>query len=135
MLTAVRSSGLALLGPPARDVLEPIPRDHLVRAIVDELPSLLGDLEGDERNVILTLARMWLTLATGEIRSKDAAADWALERLAMEHRPVLARARAIYLGEESERWDDLRAGIDPHVTHVVAQIRREAAAPPRDAGP
>ncbi|MGK5694567.1 aminoglycoside adenylyltransferase domain-containing protein [Streptomyces sp. URMC 128] len=31
----------------------------------------------------------------------------ALDRLPAEHRPALARARAVYLGEETERWDDL----------------------------
>ena len=73
-----------------------------------DFDALLADLGGDTRNVILTLARIWSTVARGDIRSKDAAADWALDRLPGEHRPVLARARAIYLGHEEERWDDLR---------------------------
>jgi streptomycin 3"-adenylyltransferase len=133
LLTAVRSSARPLVGPPAHEVLEPVPREHLVRAMLDELPALLGDLEGDERNVVLTLARMWVTVATGEIRSKDAAAEWALERLPAEHRPVLERARAIYLGIEEERWDDLREAIRPHVAHVEAEIRRQAASPAPDA--
>jgi broad specificity phosphatase PhoE len=61
-------------------------------------------------------------LATGEIRTKDGAADWVLARLPAEHRPVLARARAIYLGEQDERWDDLRDRLQPFVDHLLAEI-------------
>ena len=60
----------------------------------------------------------------GVIRSKDAAADWVLERLPEEHRPVLARARANYLGEEAERWDDLLPRVRPHVDCVMHEIER-----------
>ncbi len=122
LITMVLHADTALFGPPPADLLDPVPQVDLVRAIVDDVDSLLGDLDTDTRNVILTLARIWSTVATGVIRSKDAAADWALERLPPEQRPVLARARAIYLGEEEERWDDLGPRIRPHVDHVTAEI-------------
>ena len=32
----------------------------------DALPSLAAGLDGDPRNVLLTLARMWRTVATGD---------------------------------------------------------------------
>ena len=43
--------------------------------MLDGVPSLMADLADDTRNVLLTLARIWTTVATGEIRSKDEAAD------------------------------------------------------------
>jgi streptomycin 3"-adenylyltransferase len=92
---------------------------------VDEV---MPGLEDDTRNSVLTLARIWLTIDTGEIGSKDGAADWALERLPPEHREVLTRARAIYLGEEDDRWDDLRSSVPPFADHVVAEIDRLRAA-------
>ena len=58
---------------------------------------------------------------------KDAAADWAIVRLPDEHRRVLARACAVYVGEEQERWDDLEQRIRPHADYVVAEIERIAA--------
>ncbi len=91
------------------------------------IPGLLDDLEGDTRNVLLTLARVWTTLATGRIRSKDAAADWALARLPDEHRPVLAHARQLYLDRRysEESWSPtLRARVRPHADHVLAEIDR-----------
>jgi predicted nucleotidyltransferase len=113
-----------IVGPPPAELLDPVPPADLRRAMTDELRPLLDDLETDTRNVVLTLARIWTTLATGEIRSKDGAARWALDRLPAEHRPVLARARAVYLGEEAETWDDLRAQIHPHVDFVLGRIRQ-----------
>lgn len=116
-----------LCGPSPREVLDPVPHQDLRQAIVAGVPELLGELLDDTRNVLLTLARVWTTLATGVIRSKDAAAAWALGRLPAEHRAVLAHARAGYLGEEEERWDDLRPRLRPHVDYVVGEIDRLAA--------
>ena len=113
-----------LFGRPPAEVLDPIPAADVRRAMLDVIPSLLADLEGDERNVVLTFARIWTTLATGIIRSKDAAAHWALPRLPPEHRPVLAHARASYLGETAEEWGELMPRVRPHVDHVITEIER-----------
>ena len=123
LITIVRLGARTLFGPPPADVLDPVPRADLDRAMLDGIPDLLADLEPDTRNVILTLARIWMTVATGEIRSKDAAADWSLERLPAGHRAVLVRARAMYLGAEPEVWDGLMRSVRPHADYVVQQIR------------
>jgi len=86
------------------------------------IPDLMADLDSDTRNVILTLARVWATLATGEILPKDAAAEWVMARLPAGHEPVLARARAIYLGDAPEQWDDLQPLVALFVEHVVRAI-------------
>ena len=91
--------------------------------MVGDLESLLDDLEPDTRNVLLTLARIWCTLATGEIRAKDAAAAWALERLPEEHRPALAHARACYLGAEDDRWEELGDDMGTLAERMLAEIR------------
>lgn len=126
LLTMVLLGNRALFGPPPAEVLDLVPRDDLIRAITAGIPGLLADLVPDTTNVLLTLARIWTTAATGTIRSKDAAADWVLPRLPEEHRAVLVRARAVYLGEE-ERWDDLETNLRPHVDFVVPEIGRAAA--------
>lgn len=121
-----------LAGPPPGELLDPVPREDVVRASLAGIPGLLDDLPGDTRNVVLTLARIWTTLATGEIRSKDAAADWALARLAPEHRPVLEHARWLYLTRHyrDETWSDaLRAQVPAHVEAVLAEIGAYGAAP------
>jgi streptomycin 3"-adenylyltransferase len=126
-----RTDSVPLLGPAASEILDPVPPEDLTRAMVAGIDGLLADMDGDERNVVLTLARIWSSLTTGRILSKDAAADWALPRLPEEHRQVLARARAIYLGDEEERWDDLRDRLRPYAEHVIREIRGQAAGRPR----
>jgi predicted nucleotidyltransferase len=92
LVAMARAGGRPLIGPPPEQVLDPVPEADLAAACVTGLPGLLDDLAGDTRNVVLTLARIWTTLATGEIRSKDAAAGWALARLPPEHRPGVREA-------------------------------------------
>ena len=126
LITTVRDRGRPLVGPPAREVLDAVPSDDLARAMVDSVPSLLDDLEGDTRNVLLTLARIWATVSTGEIRSKDSAADWALERLRPEDRPMLAHARDLYRGGGYGEWPSrraVRALADRLVREITATAR------------
>jgi len=80
-LSGLRKYHRRLLGKPSAEVFDGVPLDDVRRAVLACLPSLLHNLRGDERNVILTLARMWLTASTGAIMSKDYAAEWALARL------------------------------------------------------
>lgn len=122
LITMTLLAGRPLLGPPASEVFEPVPHEDLLEAGLDGIEGLLGDLETDTRNVLLTLARVWSTGETGGLRSKDAAADWAVGRLPREHRPVLERARDAYRRGDHASWDDLavRACAD----YVVAEIRR-----------
>ncbi|MCX5358585.1 aminoglycoside adenylyltransferase family protein [Streptomyces sp. NBC_00124] len=127
LITMVLTGDRPLTGPSPARVLDPVPRRDLVRASVAGVPSLLDDLDSDTRNVLLTFARIWTTLATGQIKSKDAAADWALVRLPPEHRAALAHARQLYLNcpYSEERWSDaLRAQVRPQVDRMLAEIDR-----------
>jgi predicted nucleotidyltransferase len=124
LITMVLLGDRSLFGRSPSLNLDPVPAEDLRRAIADSIPGLLAALDSDTANVVLTLARCWTTVETGEIRSKDGAADWALARLPDAHRRVLRRARAIYLGEEDDRWDDLATEIHPHAMQVVEELRR-----------
>jgi predicted nucleotidyltransferase len=133
LITMTLLGNHSLFGPPPAELLDSVPHEDLRRAIVEGVPDLLADLDSDTRNVLLTLARVWTTLATGAITTKDAAADWSLARLPPEHRSVLARARAIYLGEEEEEgWDDLRSRVRLHAEYVVREIDRESRRGPHE---
>lgn len=114
-----RRNSVPLLGSDASDILAPIPITDIRRAIKESLPELIEGIKGDERNVILTLARMWLTVAVGEISPKDVAAEWAIPRLPKEHANLLDLARKAYRGEYVDRWE----GLDSEVTALVNYIR------------
>lgn len=126
LITMVLQGDTALVGPPPAQLLYPVPHDDLIRGAIAGIPQLLGDLESDTRNVLLTLARICTTLRTGQIRSKDASAAWVLEQLPPEQQPVLARARVMYLqGEDEERWADLTA-VRAQAAYVAEAIRQSA---------
>jgi predicted nucleotidyltransferase len=134
LLRMVAQEGRPLVGPPPEALLDPVPTADLVRASREELPTLMADLETDTRNVLLTLARMWSTVITGEIRSKAAAAAWAIDQLPEAHRPALVLARAAYLGEATDAAydpDSVRALVDV-VTRQVLD-RPSPSLPPTDA--
>lgn len=123
-----------LTGPHPAHILDPVPRADLVRASVAGIPGLLDDLDSDTRNVLLTFARIWTTLATGRIKSKDAAANWALAQLPPEHRAALEHARQLYLNchYSEENWSDaLQEQVRPHVDRVLAEIDRLLTRTPR----
>lgn len=95
----------ALFGPAATELLPEVPAEHVRRAMCDALPMLLDGLHGDERNVLLTLARMWRTATTGEFVTKDAAATWAVSQLPDQKADTMAYARDGYLGTVKDDWD------------------------------
>ncbi|KIH99473.1 nucleotidyltransferase [Streptomonospora alba] len=130
IVTMALAGDRPLAGRPPAQVLDPVPHADVVRASVAGIPDLLAEVDTDTRNVVLTLARVWATLATGEVMTKDAAAEWALARLPQEHRPVLSHARDLYLHRRysEEVWsDELRARVGPHVEAVLAGIDRSTS--------
>lgn len=123
VLATARQASLALYGPELTELVAPIPEANLRRAILDSLPDLVAGLQGDERNVLLTLARMWMTLETGEIAPKDVAAAWTLERLPPAHRATMALARHAYLDGGGDDW----APRKPQVEALAAFLQRAIA--------
>ncbi|MFE5827530.1 aminoglycoside adenylyltransferase family protein [Streptomyces erythrochromogenes] len=124
-LTMVLAGNHPLTGPPPAQILDPVPHADLVRASVAGIPELLDNLADDTRNVLLTPARIWTTLATGKIQPKDAAADWALAHLPPGSPPALAHARDLYrtCHYEDETWSpELKAQVRPHVDEVLTHI-------------
>ena len=106
---------------PAIDkLIAPIPFEEIRRAIRGALPNVLSSYKGDERNVLLTLSRMWYTLDTGKFASKDQATLWAEGKVPAEHASLLRLARDAYLGNRSDRWDDQ----EDNVLCLLAFMRR-----------
>jgi aminoglycoside 9-adenylyltransferase len=122
VLKKVRKSSISLVGPDASEILDPVPMAHIRRAIRESLPKLIEDINGDERNVILTLSRMWLTASVGEISRKDVAAEWALIRLPKELHSLLDYARRSYLGECDDKWEGRESEVTALVTHMKQSI-------------
>jgi streptomycin 3"-adenylyltransferase len=105
LLTKARQHSIALVGPAAEELFEPVPEHDFCEALTDTLRqwNSCADWADDERNIVLTLARIWYSAATGSIVPKDVAADWVLERLPIEYQPILYEARQAYLGHSEDR--------------------------------
>lgn len=105
-----------------RDFLAEIPMEQVRRAMREGLPTLLANLQGDERNVLLTLARMWRTAATGEFVTKDVAADWAVPHLPDQPAQTLLHARDAYLGEIKDDWTNRQEEVGKAAAYLHQQI-------------
>lgn len=90
----LREYGITMVGPPIRDLIDPISGDDLRQAMVDMMavwwelmlddPAPL-DSDGYRAYAIMTMCRVLYTMETGDILPKGAAVEWAIKRLDDEH--------------------------------------------------
>ncbi|MFC4299223.1 MAG: aminoglycoside adenylyltransferase family protein [Castellaniella sp.] len=126
LLTKVRAGSIAIAGPRAASLFDAVPRADLTRALVDTVAqwNKPADWTGDERNIILALARCWYTASTGEIASKHAAAAWLLERIDPPYRTVLTKARSAYLGEAQDDLATHAPEVEAFIAHAQLAVKR-----------
>ena len=123
--TQVLLKSQILWGEKPEQLLAHVPYHDFMKAMLHDLNRLATDLKQDTRNVLLTYARIWSTLATNAIRSKPAAADWAMNHLPKKYQPVMKRAKSICIGIENERWDDIETLIHPCADFMVDKINAQ----------
>lgn len=126
VLSQAWEEAVALFGSDFSALLPPIPKPDIHQAMRDILPALIDSLAGDERNVLLTLARMWRTAVMGDFVPKDIAASWAAEQLAAEQAEVLLNARENYLNGGNEDWEsqqsELKTTVNTLRGHILANL-------------
>ncbi len=125
LVTQILLASATLAGDNPDQLLCKVPYRDFMTAIRDALPNLTSELDSDTRNVLLTLARIWSTVATNTIRSKPAAADWAISRLPEKYRSVIERAKAICKGKEKEHWDDIQELIKPCADFILNEAHNK----------
>ncbi len=111
LLWQARKYSIVLQGQSALNLIPIISEDEVKRAILNSLPSLLEGMTGDERNVLLTLARMWYTLENYDICAKNVAAEWTLEKLPKNFKPLMELAIKGYLGECKDNWSNKKSEV------------------------
>lgn len=126
LLTNIRQHSVSLKGPEAKTFFDPVPRADLVRSLQDTVAQWNepDDWAGDERNIVLALARCWYTASTGEIASKDTAADWLLDKEQGSNRTLLSKARAAYLGEAKDDLACYPAEVAAFVIHARRSVEQ-----------
>jgi streptomycin 3"-adenylyltransferase len=73
---------------------------------------------------LLTLARTWTTVTTGDFFPKDKAAEWAAKRLPAAHADLLETAAKAYRGETDDDWQTNRE----LTTALAERLRKEIEA-------
>lgn len=117
---------MALLGPVAEELFDRVPESDFLEALTETLKlwNSPPDWAGDERNVVLTLARIWYSAITGDIAPKEIAADWTMERLPMEHQSIVLEARQAYLGYGKDRLASRADQLTEFILFAKAEITK-----------
>jgi streptomycin 3"-adenylyltransferase len=129
LMATAQQANTAIRGPALETLVPPVPSRLLHQALVATVPDLVDGLRGDERNVLLTLSRIIVTLETGQIVSKDAAAQHVAASLDTPERRLLERARAGYLGAVSDDWRQLTHETAALAAALTARIQAIERAP------
>ena len=93
----LRHHGITLDGPPIRGLLDEVPAAALREAARRDLPGTLEEIRTwanmdnawTQRYVVETYCRVLYTMRTGEVSSKPAALEWAMEACDPTWRPLL----------------------------------------------
>ncbi len=126
LIAMARAHSRPVIGPPATELLDPVPAEDVRRAVADTTPGILADIDSDTTNVLLTLARGWYTLATGGFASKESAANWAIPRIGPDDRPSLVRARDVYLGAAADDWTELVKSAETTARALLERVQSAA---------
>jgi hypothetical protein len=109
----VRACGVAVSGPPPRDVFRDVSRAEILVRLVAELHW--ADAHASPSYRVLTACRASRVLGDGQICSKKAAAEWVLDR---DGSPLVAEVLAHHIAATSP------TGLDPAaVAAFTADVR------------
>lgn len=124
LLTKVRNTGVALIGESAQNLLPIIPIEDLFRTLEETLQIWQEpkDLIGDERNIILTLARILFSRESGQIIGKSQAVQWLLPQLSGTNAEILQLAHNEYLGLDTVDWSTKFEEVEAFVHFIKEQF-------------
>lgn len=118
ILTTAQAAHQRLQGAALNALIAPVPHETLRSAALAAIPALLDEMPGDERNALLTLARIAVTSRSGLIVSKRRAAELTAARLIPASAEILRLASAEHLGEAQVDW----AGRQEAVLQVAQEL-------------
>lgn len=122
LITQVLLASKTLVGSQPDKILCKVPYGDFIHALKDSMQNIIAELDTDTRNVLLTLARIWSTVATDKIHSKLEAANRVLSHVPDKCRPVIKKAKAFCQGEEKENWSDMQEIIKECADFMISQI-------------
>ncbi|STX28861.1 Streptomycin 3''-adenylyltransferase [Legionella beliardensis] len=125
LITQVLLASQPLFGPSPQQLLSRVPYKDFILASIDSIEELMATIATDTCNVLLTLARIWSTLATDAMRSKLKAAAWAINHLPKELQIMMERAQAVCRGEHEDSWDALNQVVHTCAKKMIEEIYKQ----------
>lgn len=114
-----------LYGEAPEKFIPEIPHRDVKQAVRDTLTDLTENYVGDERNTILTLCRMMVTVKTGAVLSKDEAAKKIMENIPEEHYHLIEKACLSYVGEYDDKESYNIGEMTSLVDYLKSSIEKE----------
>lgn len=110
----LREYGVTLVGPPVKDLIDPISPGALRSGVLDMLwwwelqtqDTSRIEKSGYQAYAVLTMCRVLYTLEHGDVLSKPEAARWALENLEQRWASLIERALSLEPGVDMDRLDE-----------------------------
>jgi hypothetical protein len=122
---SLREHGVVLAGPDPRELVDPITADELraeVRWAIGLWRDWFRSTDSIDRRAlavaVLSHARILHTLAVGEVTSKRAAGEWALQALDPEWAPLIRWA----LDDRPDPWTKVHEPADPALLDRTRQF-------------
>lgn len=125
LLWQAKQYSITLRGIDSKELIPNISFHEIEKAIESSLPSLISSSKGDERNVLLTLSRMWFTLETKKVATKDIAAEWVLPQLPTDFLPLLKMAKEAYLGNVHDDWKGIENKTAALIKFMEQQLEKK----------
>jgi predicted nucleotidyltransferase len=127
---SLRERGVVLAGPHPGELVDPIPADELraeMRWAIGLWQEWFRSIDSIDRRAlavaVLTHARILHTLAIGEVSSKRAAGEWALQALDPEWASLIRWA----LEDRPDPWTKVHEPADPGLLRRTLQFNGYAA--------
>ncbi|GAA0573245.1 DUF4111 domain-containing protein [Kribbella sandramycini] len=123
-ISVVRARGATLSGPPPAELFAPVPHEHYLSAVLDDLHDIF---DGDElfelpEYGVLNACRTLELLQNGSVLSKEEGALWALQNLPRAHHPLITQALTTYRDDTPPHWNPTALNTFRHF--VLATIPR-----------
>ena len=118
--TVIRKVGIVLFGSSVREVFGPVPFADYLDSICRDVAGAAQDILHTPLDTALNLCRVLAAAQEGLVLSKAQGAQWGLQHLQGQYRPLLMRAASCYEQGAALAWDS--GELEDFARDVLDQI-------------
>ncbi|RKI43464.1 DUF4111 domain-containing protein [bacterium D16-51] len=123
--TMIRKYGIVLYGEPVDSVFAPVPREHYIDSIYEDIENAEQDIMEEPVYITLNLCRVLAFLKDGLYLSKEEGGKWGMEHLPEKYHPVVMSAAECYAkGRNMEMEEGIVRQFAKEVLCLVRDCRK-----------